>query len=119
MVSSVRSTGLWMPKTCSPATPAWRFSVQADCAAVTIRAASKNRRQIRGRRGFFLEAKPAFDMEEVLTRNVDRARDIARAQRRQDRAMLVDGADRLRGRFVDRDHDRRAAEQVAQEARQV
>ena len=58
-------------------------------------------------------------MQEMLARHRDRTRHVAGAQRLDDGAVLVDAADRMRGGLVDRDHHRGAAEQIAQEARQI
>src|SRR5947209_4419311 len=66
-----------------------------------------------------LEAQPAFHMQEMFPRYGDRPRHIACAQRLDDRAVLVHRTDRSGRGLIDRDHDGGAAQQVAQEARQL
>jgi hypothetical protein len=77
----------------------------------------EDRSQIRRRNRLSLEAQTPLDMQEVMARDLDRPRCIARAQRLDDHAVLVHAADRLRGLLIDRDHNRGAAKEITQEAR--
>ena len=54
----------------------------------------------------------------MLARHRDGPHQVAVAQRRDDGAMLINRADRLRRRLVDGDHHRGAAEQVGEDAGQ-
>ncbi len=62
--------------------------------------------------------KPLLDMDEMMARELDGSAAILGAQRLDDGAVFIDGADRLARRFIDRNHHRGTAEKIAQEARQ-